>query len=106
MIEDKIRFNIFQSNVRVIENHNAKYDKGEETYFMKINQFADLTDEEFEAMYLNYNDTEITNSEIFQLAPGDGAPDAIDWRDKGVVLPVKDQGHCGSCWAFSAVSKH
>jgi len=31
-------------------------------------------------------------------------PTAVDWRETNVVSPVKDQGHCGSCWAFASTA--
>lgn len=70
---------------------------------MGINQFADLTSEEFKAR-LNYKTADIPISGVFASPPNYSAPTSMDWREKGVVLDVKNQGSCGSCWAFSAVS--
>lgn len=72
---------------------------------MGINQFTDLTNEEFQKLYLNSNPPKNTkNNGFFKLPLNATVPDAIDWREKGVVLSVKDQGECNSGWAFSAVS--
>ncbi|XP_029962972.1 cathepsin O [Salarias fasciatus] len=65
-----------------------------------INQFSDLSQEEFRDVYLRA---------VFHRAPpfsgltAPKLPAKLDWRDKAVVAPVQDQGACGSCWAFSVV---
>merc|ERR1712136_153561 len=90
---------IFSANMDKISRHNARYMKGEVTYSMGMNQFGDLTTEEFSKLH---KATEFIDASapVF-TAPADYQPHAsVDWRDYGYVSGVKDQGSCGSCWSF------
>ncbi|PQP98098.1 hypothetical protein Pyn_13859 [Prunus yedoensis var. nudiflora] len=101
--ESEKRFNIFKENAAFIEssNNNAK-----KSYKLSINQFADLTNEEFKASRNGFKGHECsTKKTSFKYENVTAAvPASMDWRKKGAVTPIKDQGQCGCCWAFSAVA--
>jgi cathepsin L len=94
------RMDIFTQNLAMITRHNA----GDHSWKMGINKFVDMTPEEiagyrgvrkglFGAVKPTLTETQV---------PVGALPDSMDWRSKGAVSPVKDQGGCGSCWAFAA----
>jgi cathepsin F len=100
------KFEIFRMNLNRIEemNETNKKTNGQEPF--GITQFSDLTPAEFKSRLLTYKPPVSKPSiEVRPLELPGELPNSVDWRTSGTVSDVKDQGACGSCWAFSVIEQ-
>jgi C1A family cysteine protease len=96
--EYNFRLELFTKTMTHITKENARNDI---TFTMAVNQFADWTDEEYKRL-LSYKPPAEGVAHHYVEFPQSNGP--IDWRQQGKISGVRNQGSCGSCWAFSAVS--
>ena len=115
------RFDTFKNNLIMIQEHNLEYQLGLQSYQLSANVHSDLSFDEFKSLLgiksikksdfsnqltlLSSNSSSSPSSKDQKMKLSrTKVPPSVDWRKSGKVAPIQDQGSCGSCWAFSAVS--
>uniref|UniRef100_A0A1A8GR76 Cathepsin K n=1 Tax=Nothobranchius korthausae TaxID=1143690 RepID=A0A1A8GR76_9TELE len=102
--EEGIRRAIWEKNMRMVEAHNQEAALGMHSYELGMNHLGDMTSEEVMEKMTGLL-VPMNREQSFTMTLNDSVsklPKSIDYRRKGMVSSVKNQGSCGSCWAFSS----
>jgi KDEL-tailed cysteine endopeptidase len=101
--EDDYRLRVFTQNYELINSHNKIQGA---SYKLGLNPYAHLTNVEFSATHLGFTKKQVSAPKNATTCDNKGPltlPASVDWNATGQVSQVKNQGQCGSCWAFSAI---
>lgn len=101
-VEEHDRQSVFVENNKKIYASNKLYKEGKISFKSGTNEYSDISHKEFNSIMNGYIPSKTSKPLKTYAMPRQSHPTSVDWRTKGAVTPVKNQKHCGSCWAHGA----